>query len=795
MRHHTVRPGRAFRFAMTAITLLIAQTALAGWEELPPLPKGNMNREQVYHEGKLYVFGGYDMSANGFISGGVVLGLDQAGIAEGWKPLEGFNESRSGGFAASIGGKIYIAGGYSGVTGGVFDFTRPVTELDPATGASKEKAPIPLDLVNPLGAFVDGRIVLMGGQVKSGTSYTRSFATLIYDAAQDRWSQGSDLPYSAEGMSVTAVGSAIYLIGGMNGSTHTGMPRAYTGTIQGESITWTPIADFPIPIAYAASGIAAGELVVTGGRGVLSSGMEISRRTYRYDPAGKTWTIDSPLPRNATASESMPGDGTSIYYIGAGDNGAGVLRYTIGEDLPVADIISEIDHLITLASGGERIVETALVNNGTAPLSCSLRVPAEAAGWVEVNPPSAMISPGDTALFEARVLAGSIPSGAYTTALAVETNDPELKGAAVRIRLHVVASIATQPTRLVIESATSYLQKYSARGHRMLDTLLATYGADRLSIVNYHVEYPNDSLLLPAGDTLMSILAGSDGIFYPGGAVQRFPFGSAMIPDAFWPYAIDSLLARGIESPVLLSLSGDGLQYDAERKRVAASAVITLSTARPTGGGREYRLTAVVTEDSIPTAQKDMLPNGNTTTRKPYYEPGTARAIWPEARGRALTFPAPSIEAGETILPGATTTETIEVDASRLIDPMRARLIIFVSEWDGNTPGEILQAIEQPLIPRTSDAPIAMEVDEHLIEIIPNPAAQQARLRLPERLRGKVTIDLHPVDGSASVLRLSREIEGKGSIDLDLSGLPGGSYLLTVRSSSDLFTRPLTIVR
>lgn len=93
-----------------------------------------------------------------------------------------------------------------------------VERFDPASG-NWERLP---DMPSPRGsygaAFVDGRIVVVGGEEP-----TRVLATVeMYDIANRKWSTQAPINTPVHGQAVAAVGSTVYRIGGADRPTHEG---------------------------------------------------------------------------------------------------------------------------------------------------------------------------------------------------------------------------------------------------------------------------------------------------------------------------------------------------------------------------------------------------------------------------------------------------------------------------------------------------------------------------------------------------------------------------------------------
>src|SRR5574339_509865 len=95
--------------------------------------------------------------------------------------------------AATVGGKIYVVGGFEEPSfGNVLHFaiTSAVEEYDPLTDRWSTKAPMPVGLHHVGIGVVGGRLYVIGGYNKSGLSVWNPVATVYaYDPSMDSWTE------------------------------------------------------------------------------------------------------------------------------------------------------------------------------------------------------------------------------------------------------------------------------------------------------------------------------------------------------------------------------------------------------------------------------------------------------------------------------------------------------------------------------------------------------------------------------------------------------------------------------
>jgi hypothetical protein len=96
----------------------------------------------------------------------------------------------------------------------------------------------------------------------------------------------------------------------------------------------------------------------------------------------------------------------------------------------------------------------------------------------------------------------------------------------------------------------------------------------------------------------------------------------------------------------------------------------------------------------------------------------------------------------------------------------------------------------QPAMPATGVAPETLR-----ISVIPNPAGSSAELHLLVRQTGDVRVTIHDMLGEAirEIPRLTATDSGEYTLQLDLAGLPAGSYLIVARGSIGQTTSQFTV--
>jgi N-acetylneuraminic acid mutarotase len=117
--------------------------------------------------------------------------------------------------AVSDGVYVYVVGGR---LLSADENSAALERYDPASGKWEKLANMPTPRGSYGAAFIDGRIVAVGGEEP-----TRVLATVeMYDVTNGKWSTVAPLGTPRHGQVVAAVGSAVYCIGGADRPSHEG---------------------------------------------------------------------------------------------------------------------------------------------------------------------------------------------------------------------------------------------------------------------------------------------------------------------------------------------------------------------------------------------------------------------------------------------------------------------------------------------------------------------------------------------------------------------------------------------
>jgi N-acetylneuraminic acid mutarotase len=180
----------------------------------------------VGYNGKVYVFGGgIKLTPTGDNWYPTNRSWEFTPATNTWREIAAMPTKRGGGFAAELGGKIYVIGGAGYHPGQKEDISISATVphrsvatnevYDPATNTWETRMPMNVPRNHHAGAAVNGKIYAIGGRV--GWSFVGSSAVDTveeYDPATDRWRVRSRMIYPRSGMAYGTDGKLIYTLGG-----------------------------------------------------------------------------------------------------------------------------------------------------------------------------------------------------------------------------------------------------------------------------------------------------------------------------------------------------------------------------------------------------------------------------------------------------------------------------------------------------------------------------------------------------------------------------------------------------
>lgn len=222
--------------------------------------------------------------------------------------------------AATLGGKIYVVGGFEEPSlGNVLNFaiTPALEEYDPATDRWTAKAPMPVGLHHVGIGVVGGRLYVIGGYKQSGLSVWGPVATVFsYNPASDAWTERASMSTARGALSVTVHEGKLYAIGGYEGRANSAAVEVYDP----ERNSWASRAPLPTPRDHLGTATAAGKVYAIGGRlkGDYHRNLSV---TEVYDPHTDKWSRAPDLPTARSGITAAESGGRIFVFGGEGADG------------------------------------------------------------------------------------------------------------------------------------------------------------------------------------------------------------------------------------------------------------------------------------------------------------------------------------------------------------------------------------------------------------------------------------------------------------------------------------------
>ncbi len=214
------------------------------------------------------------------------------GSPEGWRPLEPVpGPGRLAATAQAVRGKIYVFGGYTMAADGKERTLPDVNIYDPSSGTWSRGRDIPVPVDDAVsGVWRDSIVVLVSGW-RNESSVDR---VQWYDPATNRWSQGTPIPGTPVfGHAGAVVGDHIIYVDGAVAVDDTRRFALDTAAWMGDVtsgdpsvVAWSALGEHPLPALYRAAGGSVGGLALFVGG---------SENPYNHDGIGYDGVPSEPI--------------------------------------------------------------------------------------------------------------------------------------------------------------------------------------------------------------------------------------------------------------------------------------------------------------------------------------------------------------------------------------------------------------------------------------------------------------------------------------------------------------------
>ncbi len=257
-----------------------------GWSMGHAMPLARSEHAVAELDGKIWVLGGYPP---GRLPSNLVQIYDPA--TSRWSLGPTLPQPIHHTVVKAVGGKLYMIGGEidGAGTGKPGVYVADVWMHDPAVGGWVRRAPVRTARSGGGAAVVEGKIYVAGGHPPAGTAFE------VYDPATDTWEKLPDLPTPRSHLAMGAINGKIIVAGGRrveNAFSRVDAVEIYDPATR----RWSEAAPLPAPRGGITGAVHAGCMFVFGGEGDTGHAMGLTPTTYAYDPRANKWTRLPDLP-------------------------------------------------------------------------------------------------------------------------------------------------------------------------------------------------------------------------------------------------------------------------------------------------------------------------------------------------------------------------------------------------------------------------------------------------------------------------------------------------------------------
>lgn len=291
--------------------------ATNSWTQKTAMPTPRLQGVIEQVDGIIYAVGGVEgLGGSGRTGGGSgegkIVPLVEAydPVTDSWTAKTPMPEERSNMASGTIGGILYIAGGYRDDT----STTNTLFAYDAATDTWTTKHPMPsIYTVGAAAGVIGGKLYVVGGVLPNGNG-AGTGSMIVYDPATDSWDETkAPMPTPRFDLSVVVLDGKLYAIGGTpDQSGYTAVVEAYDPATD----TWTTKTPMLADRSLFAAGVFNNTIYVFGGIGFRHPiGFNLND-VEAFDPAANggmgSWTQKEPMPtpRNGFGGQFING----IFY-------------------------------------------------------------------------------------------------------------------------------------------------------------------------------------------------------------------------------------------------------------------------------------------------------------------------------------------------------------------------------------------------------------------------------------------------------------------------------------------------
>lgn len=285
------------------------------WQTLARAPIALAEAQSVAADGKLYVFGGYNVTTPDYQPTSAAEAFDPS--TNTWTTLAPMPAAETHMGVATDGQFIYVAGGYTfdpRTTYQTFS-TANAFRYDIASNTWSTMASLPAARGAGALAYLDGQLHFVGGVNINRAGQTEHWVLNLNDP-NAQWTDSTPLPLSANHTSVVVLNGKIYLVGGQSTSDDSSTISSLLSWDPADPGHWTTLANMPIKRSHAVVVVIDGRIVVAGG----TTGNDVPLNSVIvYSPDTNAWASQTSLPDARLAAVGGVIGNEIIIAMGFGD--------------------------------------------------------------------------------------------------------------------------------------------------------------------------------------------------------------------------------------------------------------------------------------------------------------------------------------------------------------------------------------------------------------------------------------------------------------------------------------------
>jgi N-acetylneuraminic acid mutarotase len=132
-------------------------------------------------------------------------------------------------------------------------------------------------------------------------------------SAPGAWSARASLPVAKQELAVVAIGSKVYVLGGLDGA---GTSLAIVHVYDASSDTWSIGPPLPRPMHHVNAAVADGRIYIVGA--LEGAGFKATGDVWMLDPSAGAWTPKKPMPAGTERGAAMVAAIGKVIYVAGG---------------------------------------------------------------------------------------------------------------------------------------------------------------------------------------------------------------------------------------------------------------------------------------------------------------------------------------------------------------------------------------------------------------------------------------------------------------------------------------------